>query len=326
MAQVSGTTQTFDSAGLREDLEDVIWDLFPNDTWALSNLDKVDATAVFHEWQLDSLDAATVNRQTEGNDAAYLTVAAPTRIGNYCQISSKWFLISGTLEAVKKAGRKSEVARQAMKKMRELKRDMEKVLVGNQGSSAGSDAVPRSCAGMEACIASTDNSGNGLKATTTAGGCTAAFAANVFTTPTDSGSTTGALSLTIFNQALQEAWTDGGDPRIVLAGVTQKTAIDGFTSIATRMVDIERKQQAVIHNAANVYVSDYGIHTVLLHRYMRTSVVLCLDPDYWATAFLRRPKMEELAKTGDGEKRQIITEFTLVARNPNSSAKVASCS
>ena len=69
MAQLSGTTATFDSVGLREDLEDVIWDLFPADTWALSNLDRVSATAVNHEWQLDTLDAATTNRIVEGNDA-----------------------------------------------------------------------------------------------------------------------------------------------------------------------------------------------------------------------------------------------------------------
>lgn len=325
MAQLSGTTATFDSAGLREDLEDVIWDLFPEDTWALSNLDRVDATAVNHEWQLDSLEAATTNKVVEGDDAAYLTAAAPTRVGNYTQIARKTFIISGTLEAVKKAGRKSEVARQAMKKMRELKRDMEKALVGNQGSSAGADATPRSCGGMEAWIASTANGGNALIATTTASGAsTAAFATGVVAAPVD-GSTTGALSLTIFNQALQEAWADGGDPRIILVGPTQKTAIDAFSSIATRFVNIDRKAEAVIHGAANVYVSDYGTHTVILHRYMRTSVVLCLDPDYWATAFLRRPKMEELAKTGDGEKRQLIAEFTLVARNPNSSSKVVAC-
>jgi hypothetical protein len=58
---------------------------------------------------------------------------------------------------------------------------------------------------------------------------------------------------------------------------------------------------------------------------MRTSVVLALDPSYWAVAFLRRPKMEELAKTGDGEKRQIVSEFTLVSRNHNASAKVVAC-
>jgi hypothetical protein len=142
--------------------------------------------------------------------------------------------------------------------------------------------------------------------------------------PTD-GSTTGALSLTALNATLLEAWTDGGNPNIILVGATQKAAVDAFTSIATRMVDIDRKAQAVIHQAANVYVSDYGTHTVLLHRYMRTSVVLCVDPDYWAVAFLRKPFMEALAKTGDGEKRQLIAEFCLEARNPNSSGKVQAC-
>jgi hypothetical protein len=321
MTQVAGTTATYDSIGLREDLEDVIWDLFPEDTWALSNLDRTSATAVFHEHQLDSLDAASTNKVVEGDDASYTTVAPPTRVGNYMQIARKTFLISGTLEEVRKAGRKSEVARQAMKKMRELKRDIEAALVGAQGSSAGADATPRSSGGMEAWIASTDNSGNGIKSTTTNAGSTAAFAANVVAAPTDGGST-GALTTTLLTAAFRHAWEDGGDARTVLVGATQKANIDALTSIATRMVDIDRKQQAVIHQAANVYVSDFGTHTVLLHRYMRTSVVLCLDPDYWAVAFLRRPKMETLAKTGDGEKRMIISEFCLVSRNANASAKI----
>lgn len=321
MAQASGTTATYDSIGLREDLEDVIWDLFPADTWALSNLDKVDGSATFHEWQLDSLDAATANRVVEGNDAAYLTVAAPTRVGNYMQIAAKYFAISGTLEEVKKAGRKSEIARQAMKKMRELKRDMEKALVGNQGSSAGSDSVPRSCGGMEAWIPSTENGGNGVKTTTTASGSTAAFAANVVAAPTD-GSTTGAVSQTKFTEALGLSWAAGGDARMVLTSSVGKEDIDAFTSIATRQVDVDKSAQASIIGAANVFVSDFGRHTIMLHRYVRTSTVLCLDPDFWAVSFLRRPKMETLAKTGDAEKRQLIAEFTLVSRNHAASAKV----
>ena len=321
MTQLAGTTATYDSIGLREDLEDVIWDLFPEDTWALSNLDRTNGAAVFHEHQLDSLDAASTNKVVEGDDAAFTTVAPPTRVGNYMQIARKTFLISGTLEEVKKAGRKSEIARQAMKKMRELKRDIEAALVGAQGSSAGADATPRSSGGMEAWIASTDNGGNGIKSTTTNAGSTAAFAANVVAAPTDGGST-GALTTTLLTAAFRHSWEDGGDARTVLVGANQKANIDALTSIATRMVDIDRKQQAVIHQAANVYVSDFGTHTVLLHRYMRTSVVLCLDPDYWAVSFLRRPKMETLAKTGDGEKRMIISEFTLVSRNANASAKI----
>ncbi len=74
--------------------------------------------------------------------------------------------------------------------------------------------------------------------------------------------------------------------------------------------------------SVGVYVSDFGKHTLVLSRYIRSSVVLCIDPDYWATAYLRRPVVETLAKTGDGENRMIIGEFTLVARNPDSSAKI----
>ena len=52
MAIVTGTTWTGAiasslsyNANVREDLEDVIWLLDPMDTWALSNLDRVDATS-----------------------------------------------------------------------------------------------------------------------------------------------------------------------------------------------------------------------------------------------------------------------------------------
>lgn len=118
MAEVAGTTDTYDlSNSIREDLEDTIWDLFPADTWALTNLDKVDATATSHQWLLDSLNSATLNAVLEGDDASFSTVVVPLRYDNDLQISRKTFLISGSAEAVKLAGRKSEIARQAMKQI-----------------------------------------------------------------------------------------------------------------------------------------------------------------------------------------------------------------
>lgn len=295
------------------------------DTWALTNLDRVNVDNTFHEWLTDSLAGATANRQIEGDDVtSFVTIASPTRYGNYAQISRKVFLISGTLETIKKAGRSSEIARQAMKQMRELKRDMEQALVGNQASSAGGAATARSLGGMESWIASTDNGGNGTRATSTASASTAAYSSGV-TAPTD-GSTTGALTTTALNEALKQAWLDGGNPRILLVGPTQKAAINTFTSLATRFTDVRATQQVPIQTAADVYVSDYGVHQVVLHRYMRSSVVLAIDPEYWAVGMFRAPRMETLAKTGDGEKRMILSEYTLIARNPNSSAKVAACS
>jgi hypothetical protein len=297
--------------------------LFPLDTWALTNLDKVDATATRHQWQLDSLAGATANAVLEGDDASFATIVAPSRYDNDLQISRKAFLVSGTMEAVKLAGRKSEIARQAMKQMRELKRDIEQAILGNQGACAGTNTVTRQSAGMESWLASTDHGGNGIRATSTNAGSTIGYSAGTVTAPTDGGSF-GGLAQTSLDTALRHAWEDGGDPRIILANSTHKATIDAFTSRATNFVDVDKAGQVPILTSANVYVSDYGRHVIVLSRYIRTnpSVVLCVDPEYWATAWLRRPFMEALAKTGDGEKRMILAEWALVARNPNASAKV----
>jgi hypothetical protein len=330
MALISGTTTSYAPVrGIREDLEDTIWELYPEDTWFLTNSDKVDATQQFHEWQSDTLAGATTNRQLEGDDATFATLAPTTRLGNYLQISRKTFLVSGSVEASRMAGRRSELARNARKLMRELKRDMEQALIGNQGSNGGGVGTARSAGGIESWIqgptVDAGTAGNAVRATTTAASTTTiGFTANVVAAPTD-GSTTGALTKTALDSALNGAWVAGGDPRVVLVGATNKAAIDGFTSVATRFVDIDRSMEAPIIGSVNVYISDFGRHTVVLSRYVRSSVVLCLDMDFWATAFLRRPFVESLAKTGDAEKKQILAEFTLVSRNYAASSKVVAC-
>jgi len=332
---LTNTTLTFgvgSGGGIREDLEDVIWELFPEDTWAVSNLDKIDATAPTHEWLSQQLASAGTNIGVEGDDASFTSLTSPSRFGNYTQILSKTFLVSDTLEATKRAGRGSEVARGAMVKMRELKRDMEYAITRNAPGTAGGATTGRSMAGMEtwiagylnnAAVGATVTASSCVVSTTTANTCTTPSATSGVpgTAPTD-GTTTAVLTSTNLNLALQGAWSNGGDPSIILSSAAQKTQIDGFTSIATRFVDVDSATQSPIIGAANVYVSDYGRHTVVLHRYMRTSVILCLDPNYWAIAFLRRPMARELARTGDGTKYQIIAEATLVARNYQSSSKV----
>jgi hypothetical protein len=318
------------SANIREDLEDVIWLLDPMDTWALSNLEKVDASSVYHEWLGDNLAAAAVNRQLEGDDPTYATAAGAIRYGNYCQISRKEFIVSGTLETVNKAGRSSENKRLAVKLMKELKRDMELAIVTNQGTSVGTAVSVRSMAGMESWIAGPTSSvttqiNNVIQTTTTAQtSTTPGFASGGVVAPTDSP-TTGALTVGVLNVALNGAWADGGDPRVILVGSTQKAAIDAIPGVATRFVDVTPREQAPIINAANMYVSSFGNHTVILSRYVRSSVVLCLDPDYWAVAFLRRPFVKALAQTGDADKKMLLSEFTLVCRNPNASGKVVAC-
>jgi hypothetical protein len=131
----------------KEDLEDVIWELDPLETYCQTNFDRTDASATFHEWEIDALVAPAANKQIEGDSEAYTSIASPTRVGNYLQIFAKQFLVSGTQEVVSKAGRKSEVMRQLKKQMKELKNDMEFAIVQNQQSSVGGSATARASSG-----------------------------------------------------------------------------------------------------------------------------------------------------------------------------------
>jgi hypothetical protein len=334
MAVISGTTSVHGvgtAGGIREDLSDVIFDLFPEDTYCVSNFDREDAESTYTEWMAQELATpSNTNIRIEGDEASYASLTAPARYATYMQISSKDFLVSDTLEAVKKGGRKSEIARGAMVKMREFKRDMETRITQNGISTLGGAGTGRSTAGIESWIgdatADASAASHVVLSTTTASATTPAVTSGVAgTAPTD-GSTTGALTAARLNYALEAAWADGGDPRVILTNTIGKAAIDTFTGVATRFVDVDGAKQASIIGAANVYVSDFGKHQVILHRYMRSSVVLCLDPDYWAVRYLRKPQKRKLAKTGDAEKYQIIGEWGLVARNNKANSKVVAIS
>ena len=328
MAIVSGSNTTYAgaggaAAGNREDLEDVIWNLFAQETYCLSNLDHVEASGVFHEWLKDTLAGAGANIQLEGDASSFATAVIPTRVGNYNQISSKSFLVSRTQEIVAKAGRTSELKRLGMKKMLELKNDMELALVGNQGSASGDAATARSSAGMESWIST-----NIIKATSTSGYLSTGYDAGIVASATTNGSTTGALTEAAFTAALEDAWSAGGMTTIVLTNAAQKAVINGFAGVVTKNIDMSvgSPKQATIIGASDMYVSSFGNHQIVLHRHVRTSIVMAIDPSYWAVAFLDRPFVEPRAKVQDGQSRYMAAEFCLVARNEKANAKVVGCS
>ena len=307
-------TNTYVGAGLAEDFEDIINDVSPADTPLYSMAKKVKATGKYHQWQTDSLAAAAANKQLEGDDATFATAAATTVLGNYCQIARKTVQISGTYDAVKKYGRKSELAYQLTKRGKELRRDIEYALVRNQASDDGSVGTARASAGFESWI-----KGNNIKSNT--GQTTPGFSAGIVAAPTDGTATTFLES--DLKLALAAAWTDGGDPSVIMMSVTNKARFDAFQGIATKYNEVNSPSQADIIGAADVYVSSFGNHKVVLNRYMRSEAVLCIDPDYVSVASLRPIMQEALAKTGDSEKRQILWEGCLVVNNLDAHAKVS---
>ena len=310
----ASATNSYTGKGIAESFEDIIFDISPEDTPLLSLAKRMSAGQTYHQWQTDALAAAATNTQIEGNDSSFATLAATTVLGNYTQISSKTVQISNTYDVVRKYGRKSEVAYQLMKAGKELKRDMEYAIVRNQASSAGGAATARSSAGIESWIV------NRVLATGSTSGTTPGFSGGTVAAPTDGTSVTFIEA--DLKSALQLAWVDGGEPSLILMSATNKARFSGFSGIATKFNNVQGTTQATITGAADVYVSDFGNHTVKLDRFMRDQAVLAIDPGYVGLASLRPLSKEELAKTGDSTKWLLTAEYALVVQNPDAHAKV----
>ena len=65
-APPTGTFQTYQANGNREDLIDMITMISPTDTPVLSSTESVRATSVLHEWQTDTLKTPTAVARVEG--------------------------------------------------------------------------------------------------------------------------------------------------------------------------------------------------------------------------------------------------------------------
>ena len=203
---------------------------------------------------------------------------------------------------------------------------MEYALVRNQAGTAGGATTARSSAGMESYIGGTASATAAttvILSTTTASSTTAPLTSGAPAAPTDTAvGSSGALTEAAFKLALEAAWANGGQTDTVLCNSTNKKVISGLSSVATRNIDVGRNQEASIVAASDLYVSDWGVHKIVLHRHVRTEAVMCLDTEYWAVAMLRAPFSEKLAKTGDAEKRMLLAEFCLVCRNVSANSKI----
>ncbi|MDE1828259.1 MAG: DUF5309 domain-containing protein [Candidatus Micrarchaeota archaeon] len=311
----ASTTVTYDLKGIREDLTDFIYNVAPTEVPFLSSAKKTKAFQTKHEWQTDTLAAAAQNAKIEGDDATNLTATATVRLYNYTQIANKVVGISGTDRAVRNAGRKDELGYQLMKRAKELKRDMEHDLTYNYASSVGASGTARQMAGLDAWIYT-----NGI-AYTTGGGANPSTSDGT-NTRTDASATT-TLTEANFKTCLSDIFTAGGNPELVLCSATNKQIFSGFSgNSATRYVDFDKAKGQKLFTAYDMYVSDFGSLRIVPDRFIRGRDVFVLDMDYWKIAYLRPFETEPLAKTGDSDRKMLITEYTLEASNEKASGGV----
>ena len=298
----------YTAVGAREDLTDVIYDISPTDTPIMSSIGKTKATSVNHEWQTDSLAAATTsNALVEGATASEATLSPTVRLGNLTQIVGKTVMVSGTLLASDLAGRKSEMAYQLAKASAEIKRDIETIITANQGQEAGtSGSVARKMGSLLSYIKSNTNKSTGT--TTGADPTTLGVSTRV-------DGTTRVFTETILKDVISKVFVSGGTPSVLIVSPALKQVVSGFTGLAAQRYQVPTSGQATILAGADLYQSDFGVLQIVPNRFMRTRDALVLDPEYAALAYLRPFQTNDIAKVGDADKKQILAELTLEVRN-----------
>jgi hypothetical protein len=268
----------------REDLANFITMITRDETPFMSSIGKAKATAIYHEWQTDTLEAPGSSRIAEGTDylepASGGATATPavgdkfansgpnrTRLGNYTQINGKTIAVSGTRRAVDQAGVADEYAYQLKKRGTELRRDVEHDMVhsmnvsaaiaaqGNTARSAGSyqsfinSATTVDYVGeFQAPSAATTGAGNDAEGT-------------AVPRSTINGSTTAPdrdpLALTNIDSVMQKIYEQGGKAtKIMLSPKLRRDFSDlmvGDTGVQ-RNIDASGK----LRQSVDVYMSDFG--------------------------------------------------------------------
>ena len=304
------------AVGQREDLSNTIYNIAPTETPVVSSIGKTKATATYHEWQTDDLAAANTNALIEGADADDASAIPTVRIGNRTQIQGKTVHISGTLDAVDKAGRKTETAYQLAKSGQELKRDMEKTILSNQVQTAGSTGTARTLAGIQTWL----NSNYVGSGTAGADGTTARVEGTAAPFTEDN-----------LKEVVKSVFENGGTPTMLVVPPAQKQVVSTFTGIAEQRYEAPKSSATTIIGAADVYLSDFGTLSVVPDRFMTADAgggeqALVLDPTMASIATLRPFQSNLLAKAGDSEKHQMLVEYTLQVSNEKAHGIVADLS
>ena len=325
-----------------EDLLDKVWDISPIDLPYQDAIMKGSSSAHLKEWVKELLAAADPDNATiDGNDAATNDTVTGVRLGNYHQLGSKVVKVSDRARNIDTVGASDELLRQVTKRQRELRRDTEARLTSNKPAVAGDGtAVASECAGIGAWIATnTERGATGTDPTlsATTGG---------FPNAGPGAGTIRALSEALVRNVTRDAWIAGGNPTMAMSvpAVIEKLStwlFDASARVAVLRTEAATGNRTVASSgngnsgggiaaqgSVNVLVTDFASLELVPNRFQPDSSaggadLFVIDPELWELAFLQGYQLQELARTGTAENRQITVDYTLCSLSEDGSGVVA---
>lgn len=272
--------------------------LTARETQIFNMLGKTEAIDTVHSYLTDTLDAAALNAQKEGDDYTLGARTTPSRLTNIVQHLSKPFAVSDTQRDISHYHGKDELARQTEKALMEFANDAEFNLLRSTLTSGISGTAPAMSGILQAISTSLNytahNSGTAWSATILDG-----LIKNNYE------NSNGDMATDLFMNSTLRAATDGfiQKSNTVVNGPTQTTIVRTVSAYQTAFSTV------MIHTHRYIYQSD----TTTRLR------VLGIRPEKLKVAFLRRPYIDtDIARTGPATKRSVNASMTLEVRNKNS--------
>jgi hypothetical protein len=294
---------------VKEDVVDQIFNFNPDDAPLVSMISRESIDNVYFEWQRDSYRTPDQTRGAiEGADASYAAQTEPTLLNNRTQIFQDTVSVSNTAERVKKYGRDNESRRLRMKKMVELKRDMEAACIASGATVTGTSGVAGKLRGLYGFITN-DRLGVG------------GVSPDATTNTAPVAGTLAAVAESDLKTGLQTAYQNGGDGSIVMCSPNHKVKISTFTGNVQRTNEVGGRSAAVLNAAFDFYRGDFGVTKIMPNRVMAgstaglQSTIYIIDADKLALAVLRGFESEQLATVGDAKNWQVRTEVSLLVRD-----------
>ena len=348
----SGTSTS--SVSEREDLANFISMITRDETPFTSSIGKSKATAVYHEWQTDTLAEPGNSKLNEGADYVMPTDDGVTteggvdsnrvgpnrtRLGNFTQINGKTIAVSGTKRAVDQAGVADEYAYQLKKRGTELRRDVEADIVNTNQVSSGSGT--RTMASYAAWVNNADTVVYKNDGSASNGTGVAASAIGTGTTSFDAGSADGydAITLADIDTVMQGIYEQGGSATSLMTSPKIRRDISALAHASGVNTRRNIDESGSLRQSIDVYMSDFGDLAIVPNYIMGLNTpdytatadnntsfgnafAFIYDPSFWAIATLRPMSEVDVGQKGDSTVGMLVEETTLECKNPVASGAI----
>ena len=310
MAVEGGTFSSTSAVGNRQEIDDIVSRITPEDTPIYSMIDKDKTRSTSPEWETDRLRAPAANAQLEGDIYAFGSITPAVRLKNYTQILRQGWVVTNTQEAVDNVGNVEKFAEKKIKSGIEVRKDVELSIVSNTASVGG---LTRVSGGLPTWLTTNADRGSTGANGGYVGGVTTVAALG----------TQRAFTKALLDKVMGMVYSSGGNLRSIVVSPYTKSVFVTFmsdTNVAPFRYAVTGKKNTII-GTADAYAGPYGEVNVIPNRVMANAVtvarnVFLIDPDLLSWTWLR-PIQEDpnLAKTHDARKGMIIGEGCLKVKN-----------